>query len=372
MRGEIENALIALQRCITPEETWAATRGLMLALMPARYHVLGLPSLGIMPFYLRTTMPTRDMGRFSELAPLNRVVATKPGLEVARMSDFYSAAPGDPFYEEFLKHDGWLHAAAMLFWGKDRRFIGQLAALRSREQGDFTEAELARLRAYHPHVKAALTRLLALESAAATQVSLEHSLHTLPLSLAVVAWDLTVAFANKSARAAMQPWRHGAAAGRALKPAQVELPEIIRAGCQRLKDGWSEAVRKHDFSRLTRELTLVHPEEPRQKATIRLVEPPGGRALHPSWIIHFEAGLVPNREVARALDQLAQLSQAEKTVAMLAAAGHDNEAIARELGRSLSTVRTHLRNIFRKLGITTRARLAPLLPALRAGLVDGA
>ncbi len=338
----------------------------MRALMPARYHVFGLPSLGIMPIYLRTTMPTRNMARFAELAPLNRVVATRPGLEVARMSDFYTVAPGDAFHDEFLVPDGWQHAAAMLFWNKENRFIGQLAALRSREQGDFTDAELDRLRAHHPQVNAAINRLLALANAAATQVTLEHSLHLLPLPLAVVAWDLSVAFANKAARETMSRWRHGTAVGRRLKPAAVALPDDIRAVCERLKQEWTGALQADDFSRLTRELALAHPDEPLLKATLRLVEPPGGRALQPSWVIHFEATVADNPEVARALARLSQLSPAEKEVALLAAAGHDNNAISRELGRSVSTVRTHLRNIFRKLGITTRARLAPLLTALRA------
>ena len=360
----VASALVALQRAITPEEVWQATHGLIHAVTPTHYVVLGLPSLGIMPFFLRTTMPTRDIGRFGQLAPLNTVIATRPGLTVARMSDVYTAKPGDPFYEEFLKPDGWLHAAALLFWAEDGRFIGQLASLRTAAQGDFTDAELAGLQLLHPMVDAAVNRLLTLENAAATQVLLEHSLHALPLPIVIVTWDLSISFTNTAATETIHRWRHGRAASRALKPAPG-LPDNLSAACVNLKDGWSEAVRIHDFSRLIRSIAVPHPMIDGLGATIRLVESPAGRTLHPTFIIHFELPRTPDAEVSRALGQFAQLSPAEQAIAILAAEGHDNAAIARELNRSLSTVRTHLRNVFRKLGITTRSRLAPLLHGLK-------
>jgi DNA-binding CsgD family transcriptional regulator len=317
-----------------------------------------------MPFFLRTTMPTRDIGRFGQLAPLNTVIATKPGLTVARMSDYYTAKRGDPFFEEFLKPDGWLHAAALLFWAGDGRFIGQLAALRTAKQGDFTDAELAELQLLHPTVNAAVNRLLTQENAAATQVSLEHSLHALPLSIVTVTWDLTVSFANTAARETMHRWRHGAKTARALKTT-AGLPAELATACQDLKDSWSEAVRTHDFNRLTRSVTVTHPKAGELSATIRLVESPAGRTLHPFFVIHLEQQRTPEAEVSHALGQFALLSPAERAIAILAAEGHDNAAISRELNRSVSTVRTHLRNVFQKLGITTRTRLAPLVQGLK-------
>jgi DNA-binding CsgD family transcriptional regulator len=362
--ADVEFALIALQRAITPEEVWQAVYLLMRAATPSHYVVLGLPSLGIMPFFLRTTMPTRDIGRFGQLAPLNQVIGTHPGITVARMSDYYTAAPGDPFFEEFLKPDGWLHSAALLFWADDGRFIGQLASLRSREQGDFTAAELDGLRSLHPQVNAAVVRLLTQENAAATQVTLEHALHALPLPMAIVTWDLAISFTNTAATETIHRWRHGPAAARALKP-DAGLPVDLTAACVTLKEGWNEAVRTYDFNRMPWSITVAHPVTEGLGAAIRLVESPAGRTLHPTFVIHFELPRTPDTEVARALGQFARLSPAERAIAILAAEGHDNEAIARQLNRSHSTVRTHLRNVFRKLGITTRSRLAPLLQGLK-------
>lgn len=361
-----EACLVAMQRSVTPDDLWSATRALLEAVAPGVYYVLGLPSLGIMPMFLRTTMPLRDLGRFAELAPLNRVIAVSPGLTVARMSDFYTARKGDPFHDEFLEPDGWRYSAALIFWARDGRYIGHLASLRSAGQGDYTDAEMEQLRLLHPQVNAAMRRLLELQNTAATQLTLEHALHALPLPLAVVAWDLSIGFASKAARATLQSWLHGAEAGRALKPRAEMLPPSLRQACERLKASMSDALRTQDFTTLESEITVPHPSEAGVRATIRLVEPPSGRAMQPSWIIHFESALPQNDEVAHALLQFSKLSPAEKSIVLLAAAGHDNIAIASRLGRSRSTVRTHLRNVFRKLGITSRSRLAPMLQALKA------
>lgn len=358
-----------MQRSVKPDDLWSASRALMEAVAPGVYYVLGLPSVGIMPMFLRSTMPLRNLGRFAELAPLNRVIAESPGLAVARMSDFYTPEAGDPFHDEFLVPDGWLHSAALVFWTRDGRYIGHLASLRSAAQGDYSDTELDELRRLHPHVNAAMLRLLDLQNIAATQITLEHSLHALPLPLAVVAWDLSIGFVNRAGRITLQSWLHGDGAVRSLKPGPEILPPPLRRACEGMKASMSEALRTQDFSALQREMTVEQPAGLR--ATIRLVEPPSSRAMQPSWIIHFETALPQNDEVAHALLQFSKLSPAEKGIVLLAAAGHDNIAIAGQLGRSRSTVRTHLRNVFRKLGITSRSRLAPMLHALKVTPPEG-
>lgn len=53
----------------------------------------------------------------------------------------------------------------------------------------------------------------------------------------------------------------------------------------------------------------------------------------------------------------AALTRGEETVARLVAEGHTNKEIARELGVAATTVKAHLRNIYAKLGLQTRAAL---------------
>jgi DNA-binding CsgD family transcriptional regulator len=58
---------------------------------------------------------------------------------------------------------------------------------------------------------------------------------------------------------------------------------------------------------------------------------------------------------------LALLTRTERTVAMLVAQGLTNRQIAEQLFVSPRTVDAHLAHIFRKLDISSRARLAALM-----------
>ncbi|MEZ0109991.1 DNA-binding CsgD family transcriptional regulator/tetratricopeptide (TPR) repeat protein [Catenulispora sp. EB89] len=55
------------------------------------------------------------------------------------------------------------------------------------------------------------------------------------------------------------------------------------------------------------------------------------------------------------------LTEAERRVALLVAAGHSNRSAATELGVSVNTVGTHLRSAFAKLGVQSRVQLANVL-----------
>ena len=72
-------------------------------------------------------------------------------------------------------------------------------------------------------------------------------------------------------------------------------------------------------------------------------------------------------ETAPSLDDHV-LTPREKDATRLVARGLANKEIANELGVSQLTIRTHLRNIFEKLGLSNRVELA--LYAVRTGLVE--
>lgn len=61
-----------------------------------------------------------------------------------------------------------------------------------------------------------------------------------------------------------------------------------------------------------------------------------------------------------------QLTDREREVLDLIAAGQNNQAIARKLGLSLKTVRNHVSNIFAKLQVADRAQA--IVQARQAGL----
>jgi DNA-binding CsgD family transcriptional regulator len=66
----------------------------------------------------------------------------------------------------------------------------------------------------------------------------------------------------------------------------------------------------------------------------------------------------PGGAAASTGDALATLSSREREVAALVAAGRTNRAIGEELFLSVKTVESHLRNVFDKLGVRSRAEVA--------------
>ncbi len=364
----VESALVLLQKAVTPEQVWEALVPLVRGTLPIYNVLLGLPSVGITPMFMRATLPITNLPRFAELAPLNEVIQRRPPVKLARMSDHFSleSPRGRMFFEEFMVPMGWRHAAAFLFWAADGSFLGQLSPIRTEAQGDFTDAEMALLGQLYPHVEAAILRLLKLEGAFAAHHSLEHAIDCLPLPIVVVGWDGATRFSNAAGRDALAAWHANAQeTPRSLKPTE-HLPAEIAAACALLKTSWQEAAMKDDFSNVLTFVPVEHPRIPDFRAAVQLVKPQAGRALQPAFAASLQQPARQNVEVGRALAALSKLSKAEREIVRLAAAGDDNADIARTLGVSLSTVRTHLRSIFKKLGISSRSRLAPLHQAFQS------
>jgi DNA-binding CsgD family transcriptional regulator len=367
------SALVALQRALTPDELWQAANQLLREAMPVYHVLIGLPCLGTMPVFLRTTLPVPDPDsyfvRLNAVAPLAAALAHNPGATTLRMSDGLprEALPGLPFYEEFMKPEGWLYSAGLIFWSSTGEFIGQLSLIRTEAQGDITDAEMDVLRDLHPLANAAVERLLASEKRAAAHTSLEHTVHSLPIPMLGVDWDLALNYSNVAARETMSAWRHGLQSSRVFKTdVSKKLPDDLLAACNELKTAWQDAVQTHTLARLQHIRLLNHASEDGFQATVQLIEPVPGRSLQPSFIIQFSLPPSESPEAGHVLGKLSKLTTSEREVARLAAAGDNNAEIVRKLNVSESTVRTHLRNIFRKLDITSRGKLAPLYRTLES------
>lgn len=61
------------------------------------------------------------------------------------------------------------------------------------------------------------------------------------------------------------------------------------------------------------------------------------------------------------------LTEREYEIVRLVAKGYSNKSVARELSISLSTVKTHLRHIFKKVGVEDRAQL--IIRAIKDGII---
>jgi DNA-binding CsgD family transcriptional regulator/PAS domain-containing protein len=75
------------------------------------------------------------------------------------------------------------------------------------------------------------------------------------------------------------------------------------------------------------------------------------------WLLKFKPALEPQSQVAYTMHQ-AQLTTRETEVASLACDGFTDKQIAQRLCISPSTVNNHLKNIFKKMEVTSRVQLA--------------
>jgi DNA-binding CsgD family transcriptional regulator len=361
-------ALLALHAAIDGEAFWRAALGVLRAAMPAFHYVMGVATVGTKPFMLRTTMPVADepdyWEKLNRVAPLEKLVARSVGKKVGRMSDEvpFLLLRLTPFYRRFMKPEGWHHSAAMFFWDGDK-FLGHLAQNRTAEQGDYTDAEMRLLHALYPHFDTALRRVILFDRERSARLSMEESVHRSPLPTAVLDWDLTPRYHNAAGAEAAAIWRVGPDEARALKPV-FALPDDLGAACGELRAARARTILAGTAAAAPRELVVRHRTFTWARATVRLLDPERSHFAHPRFLIQFSLlrpGTGADRGGPDELSLLARLTPAERAVALLAADGLENDEIAARLAVSRSTVRTHLRQIFSKLDITSRGKLAPLL-----------
>ena len=356
-------ALLALHAATDVESLWSSGVALLRASMPGFHHLLGLPSVGAMPVLLRTTMPTPDEPDcwvdLDCVTPFERTGLGNRKRKVSRLSDDvpFVLLRSTPFYRQFMEPAGWRYSAALFFWDGDR-FLGHLALTRTLAQGDFTEVEMELLGELYPHLETAINRVLLLDRERSARLSIEESVQRSPLPTAVLDWELTPLYHNRAAAEASAIWRHGPEIARSLKP-HFELPIDLVGTCRGLGEEWEHLVFARARSLGTHERIVPHHTLTSCHALIRLLEGDRAQFTKPHFLVQWSLlGLAD--EPNRAVQMLARLTPAERQVALLAARGLENQAIAEELAVSCSTVRTHLRSIFSKLGITSRSRLAAL------------
>jgi two-component system, NarL family, response regulator LiaR len=108
---------------------------------------------------------------------------------------------------------------------------------------------------------------------------------------------------------------------------------------------------------------LLKDVEPKELVSAIRTVSAGEALLHPAAAARVMAELVESSRPNPA----ALLTPRETEVLALIARGQPNKVIARELGVSEKTVKTHVSNLLRKLGVSDRTQAA--LYAVREGLV---
>ncbi len=358
--------LTGLQRAVTREAVWVAALELVKTALPLDDVIFVLVDDPTAPVYLRSTAAVRDWERFAGLSLSREGSSLREGALVETIDrDLGSNCRWRRVWvEEILEPMGWHFGMYLRFRsGAGRAAQGGLMGLREASRGKFTLAEMEIATHLQPMLEAAVRRAGEQERQEATQFALQHLVRTLPWPVAVVGAEGDVVFSNRAGREAMAAWSHGGIAFlRTLKPGG-DLPQDLQATCRALASEWRD--RKGGSARSSaRKVTLNHQSDPSFRAEVELVEAPPGGGAQSSFVIIFSIPAPRHAECQKALAALPRLTSAELGVVRLAAAGEANGEIAVKLGVSLSTVRTHLRNVFKKLGISCRSRLAPLSEVL--------
>lgn len=141
---------------------------------------------------------------------------------------------------------------------------------------------------------------------------------------------------------------------------------LVEAGGRcRLADPSTCALLQASLAKGVRSATIAQPEKGDRPATVIRLLPAAPRDAIPgladAFILVFSPMVSRTQPDAGLLSSLYDLTRGEARVAALAAQGQGVQAISDWLGLSPHTVRTHIRSIHAKVGISRHAELVSLL-----------
>ena len=252
------------------------------------------------------------------------------------------------FYETICAPARIRYGAALLIW-RGETLLGLVQILRASTQPDFSDDEVERLRAIHPHVAAAVRRIFLLHDARATRLSLEKFLHSLPEAMVLLDADLRVVHYNSAAVEMCSKWNLGVPRARALKRnGEFELPADVVNVCRTLA-GWPVG-KPHVYAK---------PGHARFSCRIRKVRLHASPLQRPMVLLRFDDSetMPPDRDPRQTFWVHSALTPCERELALLVCEGKSNRQIAQELCKSGATVRNQLHSIYEKLHISRRAQL---------------
>ena len=201
----------------------------------------------------------------------------------------------------------------------------------------------------------------------ALETGITDFLRELPIGLAFFSWELDLLYANDEAYRQSHVW-NSAPDARPIKRAELRdvfkiAPEIHRAWETLRYERALSLARLEPMERT--QLSVLHPRVPNLKAVVGITMDQARPLRTPNFVVRFSAvavgaGVDAFELTTTQLSVLAELTPAERAVAVLAMRGLDNQTIAAQLHREVSTVKDHLTRIYAKLGLKSRAQLASL------------
>jgi DNA-binding CsgD family transcriptional regulator len=269
-------------------------------------------------------------------------------VKVVRLSDLSGlelARSGEPRSRARLRP-----SAALL--GFDGCGYSQAALLVMRSRGvALGGSDLLELRRQHPHFATALRGVRALQREHVTRLALQKVLGRFPVGVLLLDWDGSLLYKNSAAIEACARWNFGDDA-RSLHAARVfRLPKEILKTCRAL------AVRSADESIELESASVSSSFSKGARAVVQTVRFEAQPLSRPRYFVHFESPALASSTSERKLSVLMRLTPREREIVELLTKGYGNAEMAQKLGKSLHTVKKQLQGVFRKLAVSSRAKL---------------
>lgn len=362
----MSHALLRLHATLTQTELWSAARVLCDSAIRGTAQSLvfgggeGLPER---VYRHRLPAPRR---KDSELAhPETSWLLDRPGAAVYRLSDLVSLRElrSTPYYSRVMRPGNWDKRLSLVAWN-GRVVKAQLHWHRSSEEPDFSPRDVRTAEALQPHFQTAVTRVLTHEAAVFRGEHVTMLTDEAPAGLLLLDWDLRPLWYNREGANVCAVWNHGERGAQALRAKRAfRVPAPIATACSELKHEWMQAWTRRSEGMLA--LRPIHDEALGVHAEIKLRTPDQSSIPHPAFHIRLDYRR-PRADRNRALSPsavalLGRLTAREREVAMRLREGLSTREIAAELRRSPLTIKTQVRDIFTKVEVNNRARLAALL-----------
>lgn len=364
----LNRALLDLHRVQKMPEFWEAARRLLHAALPS----IDFVCLCVRPFAITpaTVFCERapftsdtEFRRFQAMNPMQSYLATHAGATIVRMSDVVAgrALVRSEFYREFMRPKEDRYIAYLNFWNTDL-FQGQIGLHRRRGGEDFSAAEVALLEELYPHLDAMLRRIVHLDAERAARLSLENLVAILPVATMLLDWELKLVAGNGRASELCAYWNlegEGAAPDNAGD--SISLPPGVVAYCQSFKGVWNPRRGREYPLGGANGVYVSHPHQAKLRASIKILQHDAAPLSMPMFLVRIEDDCRPLAVSPSSLEAIARLSVREREVALLVSEGCSNEEVARQLGKSVLTVKKQLRSIYQKLNVSNRGRLTARL-----------
>ena len=259
----------------------------------------------------------------------------------------YDTLVASRYYNEFLRPNG-AHYSLIMMLGLQGRQVGVAVISRDPRRPNFSAADRLKAELVLPILAAVVDRCMQNRLFGAQAWALGTVCRDLiRRPLLILDSDFTPICYNDDARAILD------APGRGQEPAPLRVPDEIIAAC--------------------RGLATCPDRSGSRGAMLPFVGDTGAGASGPLWLERGDLDgqpiylvlLGPDRTGGGLQERLRQydLSRRESEVALLVARGRSTPEISRALCRSINTIETHLKSIFRKMGVNSRAGVAHRLYA---------